>query len=98
MLNSTSLYNVVFHIWHDGQFGTINGYRLGSLPCLQVGRSSVRIAAQQQLYPHCGLHIPKNCLQVPWEEINAAWGQVTLLTLTLAQRFNVTFTEYGTPP
>jgi beclin 1 len=38
MLKKTNLYNDAFHIWHDGHFGTINGFRLGDLPSRQVTR------------------------------------------------------------
>lgn len=31
-LRNTNVYNDSFYIWHDGQFGTINGFRLGKLP------------------------------------------------------------------
>ncbi len=28
-LRRTNVYNDAFHIWHDGQFGTISGFRMG---------------------------------------------------------------------
>ena len=31
-LKKTNVFNHTFHIWHDGHFGTINGFRLGNLP------------------------------------------------------------------
>ena len=31
-LRKANVYNDAFHIWHDGPFGTINGFRLGRLP------------------------------------------------------------------
>ncbi|GAU88407.1 hypothetical protein RvY_01115 [Ramazzottius varieornatus] len=31
-LKKTSVFNIAFHIWHQDQFGTINGFRLGRLP------------------------------------------------------------------
>lgn len=36
MLSSTNVYNDSFYIWHDGNFGTINGFRLGRLPEQQI--------------------------------------------------------------
>ena len=36
ILSSTNVYNDSFYIWHDGNFGTINGFRLGRLPEQQV--------------------------------------------------------------
>ena len=56
-LERTNIYNDVFHIWYDGPFGTISGFRLG----------------RTSSHP------------VPWEEINAAWGQAVLLLHTMAQ-------------
>ena len=35
-LEQTDVLNDIFHIWHDGHFGTINEYRLGRLPSQQV--------------------------------------------------------------
>ena len=32
VLSSTNVYNDSFYIWHDGNFGTINNFRLGRLP------------------------------------------------------------------
>ena len=32
----SNVYNDAFHIWHDGPFGTINGFRLGRMPDLHV--------------------------------------------------------------
>lgn len=57
-LQRTNVYNDTFCIGHDGNFGTINGLRLGRLP------------------EH----------QVDWAEINAAWGQVMLLTAIVADK------------
>ncbi|OQV19089.1 Beclin-1 [Hypsibius exemplaris] len=31
-LKKTNIFNIAFHIWHQDQFGTINGFRLGRLP------------------------------------------------------------------
>lgn len=36
-LKKTNVFNDVFHIWHDGHFGTINNFRLGRLPSVPVG-------------------------------------------------------------
>eukprot|EP00002_Diphylleia_rotans_P024749 TRINITY_DN4887_c0_g4_i1.p1 TRINITY_DN4887_c0_g4~~TRINITY_DN4887_c0_g4_i1.p1 ORF type:complete len:448 (+),score=103.28 TRINITY_DN4887_c0_g4_i1:218-1561(+) len=35
-LKSTNALNDVFSIWHDGVFGTINGFRLGRIPSIPV--------------------------------------------------------------
>ena len=39
MLTSTNVFNEAFYVWHDesdSRFGTINGFRLGSLPDVRV--------------------------------------------------------------
>ncbi|CAG8558310.1 10002_t:CDS:2, partial [Funneliformis mosseae] len=69
-LQKTNVYNDAFCIGLDDQFGTINGFRLGRLP-----------------------HI-----QVDWSEINAAWGQTTLLLSTIANKLNFTFQTYRLVP
>lgn len=35
-LKSTCVFNATFHIWHNGDFGTINGFRMGRLENNQV--------------------------------------------------------------
>ena len=51
-------YNDVFHIYHDGHFGTISGFRLGNLPSQPID----------------------------WNEVNAAWGQVSLVSAPTCAR------------
>jgi beclin 1 len=33
--------------------------------------------------------------QVPWDEINAAWGQAVLLLYTIAKKLNFKFSTYA---
>ncbi|CAI5717065.1 unnamed protein product [Peronospora farinosa] len=50
MLRRLQRYNVcndVFHIWHDGLFGTINGLRLGRLPSKPVEWVEINAAMGQ---------------------------------------------------
>lgn len=35
-LTKVNAFNATFHIWHNGHFGTINGFRLGRLPNIPV--------------------------------------------------------------
>lgn len=69
-LQRTNVYNDTFAIGHDGNFGTINGLRLG------------RLAEHP----------------VDWAEINAAWGQVVLLLVVIAEKLDYTFQEYRLLP
>eukprot|EP00038_Savillea_parva_P026186 m.52091 g.52091 ORF g.52091 m.52091 type:complete len:439 (-) comp7350_c0_seq3:3177-4493(-) len=43
-LKKTNVFNDVFHIWHDGHFGTINNFRLGRLPTVPVGWDEINAA------------------------------------------------------
>ncbi|KAJ3262916.1 autophagy protein 6 [Chytriomyces hyalinus] len=48
-LEKTNVYNDAFRIWHDGPFGTINGFRLGRLPNLPVEWNEINAALGQSL-------------------------------------------------
>ncbi|XP_076055636.1 beclin-1-like protein [Oratosquilla oratoria] len=69
-LKHTNVFNITFHIWHLGHFGTINNLRLGRLPTSSVS----------------------------WNEINAAWGQTTLLLASLARKIGLNFKRYKLVP
>ncbi|XP_071510475.1 beclin-1-like [Diadema antillarum] len=43
-LKKTNVFNATFHIWHNGHFGTINGFRLGRLPSVPVEWSEINAA------------------------------------------------------
>lgn len=43
-LKKTNVFNVTFHIWHAGHFGTINNFRLGRLPAAPVDWSEINAA------------------------------------------------------
>eukprot|EP00252_Welwitschia_mirabilis_P021576 TRINITY_DN5565_c0_g1_i2.p1 TRINITY_DN5565_c0_g1~~TRINITY_DN5565_c0_g1_i2.p1 ORF type:complete len:514 (-),score=114.91 TRINITY_DN5565_c0_g1_i2:347-1888(-) len=43
-LKQTNVLNDAFHIWHDGEFGTINNFRLGRLPSLPVDWDEINAA------------------------------------------------------
>lgn len=46
-LQRYNVFNDVFHIWHDGMFGTINGLRLGRLPSKPVEWVEINAALGQ---------------------------------------------------
>ncbi|KAJ3054408.1 autophagy protein 6 [Rhizophlyctis rosea] len=48
-LKKTNVYNDTFRIWHDGPFGTINGFRMGRLPNQPVEWSEINAAMGQAL-------------------------------------------------
>ncbi|TPX40957.1 hypothetical protein SeMB42_g03103 [Synchytrium endobioticum] len=48
-LKRTNVINDTFRIWHDGPFGTINGFRLGRLPSIPVDWSEINAALGQVL-------------------------------------------------
>lgn len=43
-LSSLNVLNMTFHIWEQGSFGTINGFRLGRLPHSQVEWNEINAA------------------------------------------------------
>ena len=43
-LKITNVFNDTFHIWYDGHFGTINGFRLGRLPSISVDWNEINAA------------------------------------------------------
>lgn len=43
-LSKINVLNTAFHIWKQGSFGTINGFRLGQLPHSQVEWSEINAA------------------------------------------------------
>ncbi|KAL1391542.1 hypothetical protein pipiens_012308 [Culex pipiens pipiens] len=43
-LKKTNVFNVTFHIWHSGHFGTINNFRLGRLPSAPVDWTEINAA------------------------------------------------------
>ncbi|XP_067225569.1 beclin-1 isoform X1 [Chanodichthys erythropterus] len=43
-LKKTNVFNSTFHIWHSGQFGTINNFRLGRLPSVPVEWNEINAA------------------------------------------------------
>ncbi|KAJ3017518.1 autophagy protein 6 [Thoreauomyces humboldtii] len=48
-LQKTNVYNDAFRIWHEGSFGTINGFRLGRLPNQPVDWTEINAALGQSL-------------------------------------------------
>lgn len=43
-LKRTNVFNATFHIWHSGQFGTINNFRLGRWPSVPVEWNEINAA------------------------------------------------------
>lgn len=48
-LKKTNVYNDTFRIWHEGPFGTINGFRLGRLPSQPVDWAEINAGLGQTL-------------------------------------------------
>lgn len=54
LLKQTNVLNATFHIWHTGNFATINGFRLGRLPKEPVSWDEINAAwGQCVLLLHC---------------------------------------------
>jgi len=43
-LQISNIFNIAFHIWFDGHFGTINNFRLGKLPSVPVDWNEINAA------------------------------------------------------
>jgi len=54
-LRRTNVFNATFHIWHKGHFGTINNFRLGTLPAVPVAWSEINTAWGQTTLLFCAL-------------------------------------------
>ena len=48
-LKRTSVFNDVFHIWHEGAFGTISGFRLGRMSTVAVEWDEINAAWGQSV-------------------------------------------------
>uniref|UniRef100_A0A0D6R4K7 Beclin-1-like protein n=1 Tax=Araucaria cunninghamii TaxID=56994 RepID=A0A0D6R4K7_ARACU len=63
-LKETNVLNDAFHIWHDGDFGTINNFRLGRLPKIPVEWDEINAAWGQAclllhtMAVHCDIKFP----------------------------------------
>ncbi|XP_037946329.1 beclin-1-like protein [Teleopsis dalmanni] len=54
-LKDANIFNITFHIWHAGHFGTINNFRLGRLPSTSVDWSEINAAWGQTVLLLCAL-------------------------------------------
>uniref|UniRef100_W8C6U6 Beclin-1-like protein n=1 Tax=Ceratitis capitata TaxID=7213 RepID=W8C6U6_CERCA len=54
-LKDANIFNITFHIWHAGHFGTINNFRLGRLPSAAVDWSEINAAWGQTALLLCAL-------------------------------------------
>ena len=67
-LRHTNVYNDAFHIWHEGPFATISGFRLGRTPACPVEWDEINAAwGQAVLLLHtlaqAGLHLSRMAQQ-----------------------------------
>ena len=78
-LRHTNVYNDAFHIWHEGPFATISGFRLGRTPACPVEWDEINAAwgqallllhtlAQAGLRCSCMAH--QACHQTMWQKIH----------------------------
>ncbi|CAK9015153.1 Beclin-1, partial [Durusdinium trenchii] len=77
-------FNHAFFIWRDGDYGTINGFRLGQI----IGESKVikRSMATSARPPP------------DWDEINTAWGLSAMLLSAIAHSQGYTFSGFKVLP
>ncbi|KAH9732285.1 Beclin-1-like protein [Citrus sinensis] len=73
LLKRTNVLNDAFPIWHDGEFGTINNFRLGRLPKIPVEWDEINAAWGQAcllLHTMCQYFRPK----FPFGPVNLFWS------------------------
>eukprot|EP00161_Ancyromonas_sigmoides_P002966 TRINITY_DN1271_c0_g1_i2.p1 TRINITY_DN1271_c0_g1~~TRINITY_DN1271_c0_g1_i2.p1 ORF type:complete len:424 (+),score=86.04 TRINITY_DN1271_c0_g1_i2:80-1351(+) len=100
-LAGTNVFNDTFHIWHQGHFGTINGFRVGRLPqsALSGSNSAQNDPKTAQNGPKSAQNGPKMPKNAPkshenapeWPEINAGLGQMALLMHSLARKCDFSY-------
>ena len=77
-LETRNVYQDAFFIETNKMIGSINTFRLGRLPTEPVFIICMCVCLNKK---------------VNWEEINAAWGQVTLLLYIIAKHVNFEFSR-----
>ena len=69
-LRRTNVYNDAFHIWHEGPFATISGFRLGRTPaCPSTGTRSTPPGARPCCC--CTLWLRQGCTSLAWHTKHA---------------------------
>ena len=94
-LQHLSVTNDAFFVWHNGPFGTINSFRLGSLPAQPVRGTPAHRHRRRGPLSH---DVCRGCCQVYWVEINAALGQMAMLLATVCNRTGFIFSKYRIIP
>ena len=109
-LKETNLLNSIFHIWFSGPFGCINGFRLGrSAPsAISVGASNVAMnsttsdsglsSSFTNPFSTTATSSSQNNEIVPWDEVNAAWGQACLLLDVITKKFDIPISNFRLLP
>uniref|UniRef100_A0A2P2HZR8 Beclin-1-like protein n=1 Tax=Hirondellea gigas TaxID=1518452 RepID=A0A2P2HZR8_9CRUS len=54
-LKQTNIFNIAFHIWKDDHISTINNFRLGRLPTMQVSWTEINAALGQMALLLCSI-------------------------------------------
>jgi hypothetical protein len=103
-------FNDAFFIWRDGDYGTINGFRLGQL-LGALGEPTTTPSTPPQppppQQPHSHSHHHQQQQQQPaqppkpppmWEEVNTAWGLSAMLLSAIAQSCAFEFAGFRIVP
>ncbi|MEJ1285441.1 beclin 1 autophagy related [Cricetulus griseus] len=72
-LKKTNVFNATFHIWHSGQFGTINNFRLGRLPSVPVEWNEINAAWGQTVLL---LHALANKMGLKFQRMDVEKGKI----------------------
>lgn len=69
-LRHTNVYNDAFHIWHEGPFATISGFRLGRTPSFPVEWDEINAAWGQAvllLHTLAQVPLPLSLSRICWQ-------------------------------
>ena len=75
-LRHTNVYNDAFHIWHEGPFATISGFRLGRTPACPVDWDEINAAWGQAvllLHTLAQVRCDSSRVQAPFYQRWAGW-------------------------
>lgn len=100
-LRRTNVYNDAFHIWHDGPFATISGFRLGRTSAVPVDWDEINAAWGQAvllLHTLAQAGIPFLSSMMEWAAIRACNRRATRHAhITQASDINAMF-KHGLMP
>lgn len=91
------MYNDAFHIWHDGPYGTINGFRLGRMPTQEdADESQVEWQEINAAMGYVCLLLSTLSRKIPYEFRHARINAVGSLSSITRLKSDQVYELYGT--